>query len=52
MSDDDIWAYLAILASQWLTKGIRGIVFVDIPGGTFHMGDSFDEAYSPQTAFR
>ncbi len=37
-------ADLAIMASQWMTEGIRdiGVVFVDIPGGTFQMGDSFD----------
>ncbi len=30
------------MASQWMTAGIRDIVFVDIPSGTFQMGDSFD----------
>ncbi len=39
-------ADLAVMASQWMTTGIPirgGIVFVDIPGGTFQMGDSFNE---------
>ena len=30
------------MASQWMAEGIQDIVFVDIPGGTFQMGDSFD----------
>ena len=41
-------ADFSIMAGQWLTKGIRGIVFVDIPGGTFQMGDSFNEADSDE----
>ena len=36
------------MASQWMTEGIRDIVFVDIPSGTFQMGDSFDEGGSSE----
>ena len=39
-------ADLAVIASQWLTEGVRDIVFVDIPSGTFQMGDSFNEGRS------
>ena len=36
-------ADLAVIANQWMMGGIRDIVFVDIPSGTFQMGDSFNE---------
>ena len=36
-------ADFSVMASQWMADGIPGIVFVDIPGGTFLMGDSFGE---------
>ena len=35
-------ADLAVMAIQWMTEGARDIVLVDIPAGTFQMGDSFD----------
>ncbi len=41
-------ADLAVMASQWMTEGIHDIVFVNIPGGTFQMGDSFNEGYSDE----
>ncbi len=36
-------ADFSIMASQWMTEGNPDIVFVDIPGGAFQMGDSFNE---------
>ncbi len=42
-------ADLAVMANQWMTTGTpppAGLVFVDIPGDTFYMGDSFNEGYS------
>ncbi len=35
------------MADQWLTEGVQDIVFVDIPSGTFQMGDSFDPEGEP-----
>ena len=35
-------AAFSIMARQWLAEGSPDVVFVDIPGGTFLMGDSFD----------
>ncbi|MBI9019437.1 MAG: formylglycine-generating enzyme family protein [Phycisphaerae bacterium] len=36
----------AIMASEWLTEGVPGpdgIIFANIPAGTFQMGDNFNE---------
>ena len=44
-------ADLAVMASQWMTTGTpdpAGMVLVDIPGGTFQMGDSFNEGGSEE----
>jgi len=46
MNGEIDFAALCLIAEQWLTEGIRDIVFVDIGGGTFQMGDGFGEGWA------